>query len=277
MNKTETLVKDKLWLFASRAHDDDHFFKMLSNVTYSKKSRITPAEGATMLGTPNVIMVQSDGIPVPYSNDAYGYMESFCRMKNVLWSVTGSGGSRCGEEEDFICTLAEKYPNVTGAFFDDFTGNSMKRLEHSPEFISDLFKKVRNTLDKACRPMELWSTCYTNLVERFPASMYDPLDGITIWNMATSEIPNMDADFSTYEKLLPTKRKMLGIYLFDYGKGVSVEKELMEMQCETGLQWLKEGRIEGMVFLTNCVMGIGLESDYWLRSWIDKVGNEVLK
>jgi hypothetical protein len=36
--------------------------------------------------------VNSDGIPVPFSADAYGYAESFCRMKKVLWSITGSGG-----------------------------------------------------------------------------------------------------------------------------------------------------------------------------------------
>ena len=33
----------------------------------------------------------------------------------------------------------------------------------------------------------------------------------------------------------------------------------------------------GMVFLTNCVMGIGLKSEYWLREWIKKVGNENLR
>jgi len=83
-------------------------------------------------------------------------------------------------------------------------------------------------------------------------------------------------DFQEYEKLLPDKRKMLGIYIYDYISGHAVKTELMEMQCETGLKWLKEGRIEGMVFLTNCVMGIGLSSEYWLRDWIDRVGDEIL-
>ena len=65
--------------------------------------------------------------------------------------------------------------------------------------------------------------------------------------------------------------------MFDYPRAMSIPDEYMELQCETGLKWLKEGRIEGMVFLTNCVMGIGLPSEYWLREWIDKVGDEILE
>jgi hypothetical protein len=47
----------------------------------------------------------------------------------------------------------------------------------------------------------------------------------------------------------------------------------MQLQCEYGLSLLKEKRIDGMIFLTNCVMGVGLPSEYWLRNWIDQVKN----
>ena len=115
-------VRDRLWLFASRAHDDDIWLGKGRANRFSCWSRITPAEGAAMLDIPNVVMIVSDGIPVPYSADAYGYMESFCRMKNVVWSITGSSGFRAGNEENFICHLAEKYPNVTVTA--EFTGSS---------------------------------------------------------------------------------------------------------------------------------------------------------
>ena len=45
----------------------------------------------------------------------------------------------------------------------------------------------------------------------------------------------------------------------------------MEFQCELGLQWLKEGRIDGMVFETNSTMGVRLPSELWLRDWIQRV------
>ena len=39
------------------------------------------------------------------------------------------------------------------------------------------------------------------------------------------------------------------------------------------LKMVLEKRAEGIIFLTNCVMGVGLPSDYWLRDWIDRVKN----
>ena len=104
-------VRDKFWIFTSKAHDDDIYFAKCEERKYNW-SRITPAEGAFMLGTPNAMMVISDGQPVSYSSEAYGTMESFCRLDKVLWSVRGSGGFHIGNEEEFICHLAEKYPDI---------------------------------------------------------------------------------------------------------------------------------------------------------------------
>jgi hypothetical protein len=39
-----------------------------------------------------------------------------------------------------------------------------------------------------------------------------------------------------------------------------------------GLQWLQEGRIEGMIFLASCICDLGLETVEWSRQWIQKVG-----
>jgi hypothetical protein len=47
---------------------------------------------------------------------------------------------------------------------------------------------------------------------------------------------------------------------------------LMERQCELGLRWLKERRIEGIIFLGNTTMDLGFASVDWTREWIQKVG-----
>jgi hypothetical protein len=267
-------VRDKFWIFTSRAHDDDIYFQRCQE-KFINWSRITPAEGAFMLGVPNAMMVVSDGQPVSYSAEAYGYLESFYRMKNVLWSVTGSGSFRIGNEEQFICDMAEKYPNIKGAFLDDMFG--WDEDGSNEEKYAKQLLEIREKLDKACRPMEIWATCYIKDVKKYSAKMYDPVDVITIWNMDTTSIDTkLESDFEMYEQLLPNKKKALGIYIYDYITASSVTIERMEKQCETGLKWLKEGRIEGMIFLTNCTMGIGLPSEKWLRDWIDKVGDEEL-
>lgn len=277
MGKKQVRVRDKFWLFASRAHDDDNFFAKCTDKSL-RWSRITPTEGAHMLGLSNIIMVASDGSPAPNSHEAYGYLESFCRMDNVMWSVTGSAGFRNGNEEEFICKIADRYPNVCGAFFDDFTlSYEINEGPYDEDYLTDMLIDSRKKLNNARKHIEMWASCYISDAKKYSSKMYDPLDGITVWDMDTDSIMDMEENFVLYEELLPNKKKMLGIYLFDYPRAMSIPDEYMELQCETGLKWLKEGRIEGMVFLTNCVMGIGLPSEYWLREWIDKVGDEILE
>ena len=61
--------------------------------------------------------------------------------------------------------------------------------------------------------------------------------------------------------------------MFDFPTGLPVTLERMEHQCEFALQMLKEKKIEGIIIETNSVMGVGLESELWLRDWIKKVKN----
>ncbi len=68
------------------------------------------------------------------------------------------------------------------------------------------------------------------------------------------------------------KRKMLGCYLWDYGRERAMPIELMQHQCETGLRWLQEGRIEGIVFLASCICDLEIEAVEWTRDWIARVG-----
>ncbi|MBQ8311020.1 MAG: hypothetical protein IJX80_08420 [Clostridia bacterium] len=263
-------VRDKLWLFASRAHDDDIYLGPSNGFT--RWSRITPAEGAMMLDVPNVIMIGSDGVPAPYSAEAYGYMESFYRMQNVVWSITGSGGFRAGNEENFICHLAERYPNVTGAFADDFLGAGQKTTMNEEEKRA-LILSARETLNTACRPLSMWLTVYTRDIESCDPSLYGLFDNLTLWTWEYRELERLSQNFERFEQKFPTNKKYLGIYILDYPSGKAIPNEYMELQCEYGLKLLREGQIDGMIFLTNCVMGIGLPSEYWLRDWIDRVKN----
>ena len=52
--------------------------------------------------------------------------------------------------------------------------------------------------------------------------------------------------------------------------------ENMKNQCELGLHWLHTGRIEGIIFLANCVCDLELEAVEWTRDWIRKVGDDKL-
>ncbi len=260
-------AKEKFWIFGVRPHQDDIWLKPESGrkVPYTYRSRITPAEGAAMLCAENVMMINCEGEPVPFSEDAYGYAESFCRMKKVLWGGTGSGGFRIGNEEKFISALAEKYPNIAGEYLDDFSAS----FSGDPEKSVALLREIREGLDKAPRPMELCITWYWH-EDPYPG-MERYVDTFTFWTWRSDEIPLLPERFERIEEAYKDKKILLGIYMYDFSARKAVPNELMELQCEYALGLLKEGRIDGIIFEANSVMGVGLPSEYWLREWVDRV------
>ncbi|MBQ9543530.1 MAG: hypothetical protein IJV00_00220 [Clostridia bacterium] len=270
-------VRDKLWMFGVRPHQDDIWFRKSTEDRVRFRSRITPGEAALMLDVPNVMMINCEGEPVPFSEDAYGYAESFVSMDNVLWGATGSGGFRIGNEEKFICKLAEEYPNIRGAFCDDLLGSGSKlsyeeRKNKHLKIVSD----IRNGLDQACRPMEIHAVYYIHKADSIAPEVLEKIDVLSLWTWFSEELDHIEDSFGKFERYCPEHRKMIGIYMFDFDAGKSVTVERMEHQCEFALKMLKEKRIEGMIIETNSVMGIGLPSELWLRGWIRKVKNDVI-
>ena len=85
----------------------------------------------------------------------------------------------------------------------------------------------------------------------------------------------MEKQFEVYEKLLPDKDKMLGIYMFDYVKREFVEPQKMEIALKLSGKFISEGRIKGAVILSNCTMGLGYDCDYFLRDRMENGDREI--
>ena len=64
---------------------------------------------------------------------------------------------------------------------------------------------------------------------------------------------------------------MLGLYLYDYGDGRRMPKDLMELQCETARRLAHAGRIQGIVFLS---IDNDADAVNWMADWIKRVGDE---
>ena len=64
--------------------------------------------------------------------------------------------------------------------------------------------------------------------------------------------------------------------MWDYGQKKPMPVHRMQQQCEIGLRWLKEARIEGMIFLASCICDLNLEAVEWTREWIASVADEEL-
>ena len=262
---------DKYWLFGVRAHQDDTLLDALGRGGGKRRcgSRITPAEGAFMLGVPNMIMVTGDNAePVPFTHDAYQYCASFRPLKRVMWSSCGSSGWRNGNEEAFICDISHKYDNICGAYLDDFfTRFGSKPQEHTDELLACI-QEIRGKLSAAARPMPVYVTAYMHGMKDIAKSVMDLVDGLVFWTWQSKELPLLPERFQQAEEACPKHKKLLGIYMYDFTTREAVDMELMKFQCEYGLEMLKAGRVEGLVFEANSVMGIGLPTEEYLREWI---------
>ncbi len=270
------IARDKFWMFGVRAHQDDIWLRPGhhgAGATHFYRSRITPAEGAMILNIPNMLMVVCESEPAPFTKEAIGYMESFYKMDKVFWGACRGG--KCNRYElEFVNKLAEDYPNVCGVFMDDVS--TILRSKKYPEeekkkMFMETITESKGITNKACRPLENYITWYW---EDDPVpGMMDYIDGLSLWTSDYDELPFLPERFDEIErKFKDTNTKFfLGIYMYDFKHRWPYSDEMMEFQCNYGLELLKAGRIEGMIFEANSVMGVKLPSELWLRKWIEKV------
>ena len=197
-------------------------------------------------------------------------------MKNVQWSCSGSEGFRSGNEEEFVCRLAEQYPNVTGAYLDDFFCDLVMRGEATrearEEYARSRLAEISGKLEKAIRPLDLHLVYYTRDFDLDP-SVFDKVTMLSLWTWHSEQLVNLERSFLQMEKNFPKKKKMIGVYMFDFEAGHPISPERMEHQCDFSLRMLKEGRIDGVIFEANSTMGMRMESELWLRRWIENHKN----
>lgn len=264
---------DKFWLFGVHpTHYDDQYLGRFRDPSGKKSfgSNITPAEGAYYLGLSNVVMAVA---PPPYTSDADYLMFTFKPMNKVLWAVGASGGLNKIDNE-FIVDLADKYDNVIGASLDDF--NAMFGSYSEPEKtkkIQSTIMDIKNDLSKAKRPLEVNAVLYFFELKNVNPEAFKELDTISFWTWDSNDLVNLESNFEKACKMFPNQKKMLGIYLYDFRNYHPVPLDKMKHQCEVGLKLLKEGKVDGLIFEANSVMGAGFETDEWVRNWIIEVAD----
>jgi len=278
-------VRDRLWIFCNPINADYEYVR--------KRSVISPLECAIYLGVPNMIMVNQypdphDG-PLPRPNDE-GFFKPWVPPfelyayplkleKRVVWSIVGAGGVTMASEREQVLAMARRTPNFVGVFLDDF----FRGKPDSPQLASltlDELRAVQRELKGAGKKLDLYVTLYTRMLNLPIGEYLKLIDVITLWSGETAELANLDQNLTGLEKLAPQSRKLLGCYTAEYDghrtpMWLPLPVAAMKHQCEVGLRWLREGRIEGIIIYGN-FLDLGWESQEWAREWIQKVGDTEL-
>lgn len=259
------MVRDRFWLWGHFEGSHNHEYGLPAS------SRITPVEAAYYMGTPNVVMVSYKGKPeLPWEQ----YAIPFRALRKVVWSAVGAGGATNDQDRDAVFKLAEENPNITGLQMDDFFGDSKNGFRSALSV--DQLRVLQERLKSGARKLDLWVTLYTHQLDDPISEQLHYVDVITLWTWKASDLISLEANMQKTEKLSPSTRKVLGLYMWDYGMNQPISVAAMQQQCDWGLKWLKQGRIDGMIFLASCICDLNLEAVEWTRNWIAKVGKEKL-
>jgi len=139
-------------------------------------------------------------------------------------------------------------------------------------FTPDELRALQQRLKGPEKKLDLNTTLYTHLLDLPIADHLAVIDKVTLWTWKAGDLAILDQNLSKLERLAPHARKILGVYMVDYDEGASVPIPAMQHQLDVGLRWLRDGRIEGMMFIGNTVMDLNFEAVELTRQWILKIG-----
>jgi len=251
-------MKEKIYLWAHKEGIQNNRWGL------PKESKISPAEACRYLGIENIIFVREFGKPAPEEYEKYA--DSFRNLSKVIWSVVGAGCSY--EEEDItrVLELKKKYKNITGAIMDDFFAKGEKLL-FTPRQITEIKEKLHGS------SLDLWVVLYQHQLDLPVREYLERFDLITYWVWKSEGIKELEKCFDRFCEIVPEKRKVLGIYMWDYGNANRMSFDLFKKECEIGFKWLKEGRIEGIIFLASCIVDLGLNSVEYVKRVMADMNN----
>ncbi len=267
MKITETareanLARDRFWLWGHETGSHNTEWDLPG------ASRISPVEAACYMGIPNLIMVRYQPAPLP--PDAQ-YLVPFRTLRRVVWSVIGAGAMHGDDDVDRALDTAQRLPGMCGVMMDDFFRRD--RADAGTLSTAQLHA-LRQRLAHAARPLPLWVVLYDHQLDLPVGEHLALCDKVTFWTWHVEDLARLEDNFSAFERLVPEgARRVLGCYMWDYGRKRPMPLDVMERQCERGLCWLREQRISGMIFLASCICDLDLPAVEWTRRWIARVGD----
>ena len=250
-------VRDRFWLWGHAAGSHDRGWGL------EQASRITPVEAAFYMLIPNLIMVRYEGRPKPPFRQ---YTLPLRTLREIVWSVVGAEGATDQSEREEVLRMASITPNLSGVMMDDFFNSEGD--SHVAALTTDELRRFQSRLKQGQRQLDLWVALYDYQLDAPISAHLEHCDVVTLWTWEARNLTKLESNLEKLERLTPGKQRVLGCYMWNYSEKEPMPTTTMARQCEKGLEWLREGRINGMIFLASCICDLELRSVEWTRRWI---------
>ncbi len=254
-------LRDAFWIWG---HKKD---SLVGEYALTEPSKLSPADALSWMGVDKLWYVP---MFLPWDR------EECCR------EAEEAGARRIGfslekpkefpEHVEELVRLSEKHPKMTDAILDDFFNP-----ENAQGITPDDLLSIRNSLHSGPNPVTLWMVYYTKQYGYDDiAKSIGMVDGLTMWFWNEPDERSLREHCAHFLELSPGKRRMCGLYLYDFGGSRPADPDLVLMQLEQYRKMLREGSIEGVILHTNVVMDQGFAAPEAARKWLAEHGDEEL-
>jgi hypothetical protein len=268
----ENNLRDRLWMWG---HDSGVYDGPGGVYNIPLSAPISMVDGIRSMGIPNVCAIRG-GTP-----DAE-YRTQFAGVKRVAWALSMGSHDSYVELKDYVFGLRETMPNLTGYYLDDFFhGTAAPESEQAapagPAPASLSLEQMRQLYAETVayrRRLDLAIVLYTRQLSASIQPVMPYVDVVSLWIWDGNDIQQIAANFARYRALVPDKRTLLGIYMWDFGGKQALSVEFMARQLDHGLGLFREGQIEGLIFHCTPLCNKGLAAVDYARAWIAEHGDE---
>jgi len=261
-------IKDRFWLWGMKVN------ALQETSDYAKLNFGTSTmtiEGAIQsTNTHNVIM--AGGLPI--NRESLDLMPSAKRIicKWSLHKRASMDYEGCLSQLMAAKELAATDTRIEGFLVDDFSTGSIN-AGVKPEHLARL--QFANATYFPHLPLN--GTIYTMSLERpeLPGLLpYFDRFLVPLWH--ATQIGAIPAALDRLSELSGGKPMVLCLYVFDFGNGKPIPRDLMERLLDLAEQSLCEERVTGLVICGTCMMDLDWESNHCLYEWLEQVGDKTI-
>ncbi|MGI6573051.1 MAG: hypothetical protein ACOX19_06485 [Fermentimonas sp.] len=264
-------LRDHLWMWG---HDSGVYDGPDGVYNIPLSPPISMADGIRYMGIPNVCVIRH-GIP-----ESSEYLKQFDDVKRIAWTLSMGSNESYKTLKDYVFGLRDTMPNLTGYFLDDFFRFSVSTLpenenEPAPAALSiEELKQLYNETLAYKRRLDLAIVLYTHQLHPAIQTYMQYVDVVSLWIWDGTDIQQIEESFKKYRSLVPDKRTLLGIYMWNFGGQKEMDQNLMVKQLDFAYRLYREGEIEGMIFHCTPLVNKNLRAVEYAKEWIAKHGDE---
>lgn len=239
-------------------------------------SKLSCAEAAREMGIPNICRIALEPAEKPPYAPELRESED---MKQIVWSVLGCGKLDARNDLDELINNAKNFPNIVGGVMDDFFPNTNpeKTKKYTPEVLKTMRERLHTEVD---RKLDLWVVVYNwdFEYENFSIKPYlDECDVATMWTYHPDNLKNLEKTYQKMRDVWGYDRPLYaGCYMWSFSEKKPIDMDVMKMQLDTYYEWIKVGKIDGIIFCHNYLVDLDIEAVKYTKKWIAEHGDEAI-